>query len=373
MKKRTNIDVRKRNRNAIYRLIYEKGPLSKQEIVSELKISLPTITKDLEELMEKQLITENDSSKSTGGRKPRVYSCNPRIKLGIGIDITHDFISIVLVDLSGNVIDFVREKENFKDCREYYLLAERLLETIIQRNNIVHQQILGVGIVIPAVITPDNKGIVGTLALEISPAFYENIQPYIKYPCLLFNDANAGGYSEYWKLKHVKNMAYLSLSYSIGGSIMINDEIYYGNNQRSCEFGHLTLVPEGRKCYCGKKGCVDAYCSARVLSESSGVNIETFFDRLHSGDPQFSKIWDEYVYYLSIAINNIRMFFDCDVVIGGEIGRYIDPYIEEIRAMVKNRNLFGTSSDYIKISQMKFETAAVGGALFYINEFIKNI
>ena len=46
----------------------------------------------------------------------------------------------------------------------------------------------------------------------------------------------------------------------------------------------MTVAPGGRQCYCGKQGCFDAYCSAKVLKAAGGGSLDTFFERLEAGD-----------------------------------------------------------------------------------------
>ena len=57
----------------------------------------------------------------------------------------------------------------------------------------------------------------------------------------------------------------------------MNNEIYYGDRMHSGEFGHMTLEINGRQCYCGKKGCVDAYCNAQNLSNLTDGDLGRFF------------------------------------------------------------------------------------------------
>ena len=73
----------------------------------------------------------------------------------------------------------------------------------------------------------------------------------------------------------------------------------------------MTLVPDGRPCYCGKKGCLDAYCSAKVLSRPDKTAIwHCFFDGLRAGNPDLQAAWNRISSYLAVAVNNLRMIFD---------------------------------------------------------------
>ena len=113
------------------------------------------------------------------------------------------------------------------------------------------------------------------------------------YPSALLNDANAAVLTEWIGKETCESMVYLSLSNTVGGSVVYQSDrgnvysrdgylkdissMHLGNNWRSGEFGHMVIHPEGRKCYCGKKGCVDAYCSALRLADMEDGILEKFF------------------------------------------------------------------------------------------------
>ena len=62
--------------------------------------------------------------------------------------------------------------------------------------------------------------------------------------------------------QNIAECFYIMLSNNVGGAMIINGKVYSGNNFRPAEVGHMTLVPQGRQCYCGQYGCVDSYLSA---------------------------------------------------------------------------------------------------------------
>ena len=108
----------------------------------------------------------------------------------------------------------------------------------------------------------------------------------------------------------------------------MNKKLHIGDNVRAGEFGHITIEPNGEKCYCGKIGCLDSYVKANLLSDLTNGQLDVFFEELKKGNKKLLKAWNNYLYYLSIAVNNLRMSFDCDIVIGGYIGSYFNEYIE---------------------------------------------
>jgi predicted NBD/HSP70 family sugar kinase len=371
--KASNIEVRKMNKSLIFDYIYRNGQLSKQDIAYALNMSLPTVTQNLKELFSRGLILEDGQFESTGGRKAKAISYNSNACFAVGLDITRNHIGIVLINLGGQVIRNARIRRQFENSEDYFRRLGDLIHQFVEEAKIDGRKICGAGIAVPGILSDDNQTVVYSPVLGFTGGTCESFSRYIPYPCILYNDANAAGFAELWNSEDIHNVVYLSLSDSVGGSILIDNNLYFGENQRSGEFGHMIIVPEGKQCYCGQKGCVDAYCSARILSESSHGNISEFFSLLRAGSEPQTEIWKEYLYHLALTINNLRMLFDCNVILGGYVGSYIDEYIDVIRDMVAKRNTFEVDGSYLKPCSYKLESIAVGAALMHIKKFIDNI
>lgn len=366
--------VKSQNRNNIYKLIYSRKKISKQDIAHELNLSLPTVTQNLNYLKEKGLIQEIGSFQSTGGRRAKMLGCVLDAKVSIGLDITKNHISLVLINLQANVLCSTRTRLQFSDTEEYYKRISEAIERFVDDNLDEPFKILGVGITLPAIIGDDHKTVIYASVLEAPKHFYDKLAPYMKYNFYLYNDANGAGYAEFWNMETTDTLVYLSLSNSVGGAVISNGSVYYGNNNRGAEFGHTTIVPKGRRCYCGQQGCVDAYCSAGLLADLTPEGrLEEFFEGVREGNKQYQSALDEYLYYLSIAVNNLRMSFDCNVILGGYVGSFLTEYLDKIRNMLAIRNTFERDADYISVCNYKFEASAVGAALYYINEYINEI
>ena len=69
-----------------------------------------------------------------------------------------------------------------------------------------------------------------------------------------------------------------------------------------------------------KSGCADAYCAAGALVGESKDSVEQFMQLLQNNDEKAEKKWEEYLDYLAILISNLRMAYDMDIILGGEMG-----------------------------------------------------
>ncbi len=365
----SNIDVKKINKTRIFRYIFSKEKTSHQEVANKLDVSVPTVLQNIKELLALGLVRDNGAFSSTGGRKARAISPIADARYSLGLDITANHLGMVMVDLTGRVLKHTRMHYPFSAEEAYFRGLGEILKEFVASCEAPTEKILGLGIAVPGIVDADEKFLLYSHILGISDFPCERFTEFISYPCRFLNDANAAGFAEF-RNSEVKNTIYLSLSNSVGGSIFLGGKIYLGENMRSGEFGHSTLIPNGKKCYCGKRGCLDAYCSAKILSNQTEGKLALFFEKMDQGDPVCMTVWEKYSEYLSFAVNSLRMNFDCDVILGGYVGSYMEAHIPELKNKLKKLNTFENDAEYLKACQFKQEAAAVGVALSLVEDFI---
>ena len=366
----TNMEVKKNNRNRIFRYIRERGTVSNPDISYNLKISLPTVTQNTKELMERGLVKEIGERKSTGGRRAKALTVAEDFRFAAGIDITRNHVSMMIINLTGEILKYERMQLPYRAEDDYYREVNRKLEQFLDGCIADKDRILGVGISFPGIVDLQKQEITYSHALDVRALPFAKVSSFFPFPCSFFNDANAGAYAEGIQGKSPESFFYLSLSNTVGGAVFHRDELMQGGNFRCGEVGHMTIVPDGSRCYCGKNGCLDAYCSAKLLSDAAEGKLEHFFSSLNQGDERYAGIWDKYTDCLALAVNNIHMVLDCDIVLGGYVGSYVEPYLSGIRRKVADRNTFEESGSFVKTCSYRVGAAALGAALNVIEEFI---
>lgn len=374
LQERTNsAKLKKMNGNRIFKLIYQKGIISKPEIAYQLGISLPTVMQNVRSLQDDGLVEESGVFDSTGGRKAVALSCVKDARLAIGLDITRNHISVVLVNLEGTIIESIREKIPYKNNLEYAKKLGAIVNRFVEESKADTGKILGMGVSVPGVLSNDQQILIDSHVLQVQNVICANLVKFCPFPSVFCNDANAAGTAEIWNKESIESCVYLSLSDSVGGAIILNNKLFRGDNQRGGEFGHITIERGGRRCYCGKKGCLDAYCAASVLSDLTGGSLPDFFQLLREHNPKIMAAWDNYLDYLATAVNNLRMSFDCSVILGGYVGAYMEDYAVDLRKRAAGLNTFEEDGSYIKVCSYRTEAAAVGAALMHITPFISQI
>lgn len=366
-----NMDVKRLNRSNTLRCLLSCDKISQPELAQKLNLSWPTVLQNVKELAALGLVREVGVYESTGGRKAKAYAPVLDAKLAMGLNITQNHVGLVLVDLSGEIIRYSRKKQVFSFDEDYMKRLGELVADFLEDHE--REKILGIGVSLPGIVNEERNRLLHSHALGIHDVATERFSQYLPFPCIFLNDADAAGVAELWRQPGMKNFVYLSLSNTVGGAVINGGQLYTGNNLRAGEFGHITLVPNGRKCYCGKIGCLDSYLSAKVLSSHTNGNLAQFFELLREQDETACEMWMEYLQYLAIAVNNLRMSFDCEVIAGGYVGAFMDEFGEPLREMLENRNTFEADGGYLKACSYKLEASAVGAALQYVEMFLQQV
>lgn len=368
-KSASNMDVKRINKINIYREILKNERISQKELADRTNISWPTVLQNVGELREMGLIQDVGAFQSTGGRKAKAIAPIRDAKFSIGADITSNHISLVLVDLAGSIRASIRTRISFENTASYYENLAGLISDFLSENKVTDDKILGIGISFPGITDDDSGKIASSHVLGIPNMSYSRVSRHLPYPALFVNDANAAGFAEMRDLKGHSGI-YLSLSNSVGGAVFVDGKLYEGEHHRGGEFGHMTLFPGGQLCYCGKKGCVDAYCASLRLSDHTGGDLDAFFQKVARKDPEILSVWEEYLTNLAYAVNNLRMSFDCDIILGGYVGAHFDQFLDQLAEKLEELNTFEIDGSYLKPCRYKLEASALGAALQWTEHFI---
>ena len=256
------------------------GECTLSELTKELHISVPTITKLVQELIEDDIVNDLGKVETPGGRRPNVFGLANSAIYFVGVNVGRDNMTYVVTDLQNNIIKEVTdtsfELQNRPQCLEKICAN---IEDFVENCGVDRSKILGVGVSIVGRVNPET-GRSYTYFTSSEESLRDIIQERIKIRVLLENDTRARCYAEYncSRSKEENDIIYLHLGRGVAIGIVIDGKLYYGKNGFAGEFGHIPFFDNETICACGKKGCLETEVSGIAIEEKmikqikSGVN-----------------------------------------------------------------------------------------------------
>lgn len=371
----TTINLKKINRAKVYQYIYRTKQTSKQQIVQDLQMGLSTVSQNLSILEEEGLIERNGFFDSTGGRKAQAIRIVPDHRISIGVGILKNMFHITAVDLYGNAVCTDTSPIPYANTDAYYDQVAEKIQAFLSGSNYTPEKILGISFATQGITSSDNSTVTYGKIMDNTGMRLEDFSSRLPCPCHLEHDSKSAAALELWNHPDLDSAVIFLLNRNLGGAVITNGRIHQGTSMHSGVIEHMCINPDGPLCYCGNRGCLETYCSANSLEESSGLPVKEFFPALREDkDARLRQIWEDYLKHLAFAMRNMNMVIDAPVIISG----YLAPYFteEDIGRLLEHINAaspFALERDQILVGTHGQYTPAVGAALYFVNEFIRSI
>ncbi len=184
----------------------------------------------------------------------------------VGIDLGGTNVRLALVSLQGKILSrWERATASMPD--QAALVSTLAADLAIAGEEARSQgwEVKGVGIGVPGLIRPAEGLVVfspNVPALNECPLI-ALLAPQVNWPLFLENDANLFALGEHWLGAGVghQHMLGITLGTGVGGGLILNGQVWAGTEGTAGEIGHMTVDPEGRKCHCGNRGCLETLAS----------------------------------------------------------------------------------------------------------------
>lgn len=397
-------NIKDNNRKAILSLFRFSEELSLGDVAKTVKLSKTTVKKIVFELLEQGYIVSAGKGASTGegGKKPNLFRFNPVRKyiIVLSMNTISTAACIYLMDLAsefhyqedlvfgegpisyGNTVKVYADAVN-RTKEKFGLKAEQIYAITLATDGIVDVQKGRLAYSFHNQWEEDMPFADDlSAAMALSPVphiFLENICSYLGYAELISTDY------------HNSNVAFIYADVHTGGCIIRKGSLVHSNRGYSGEFGHMILDDRSDTvCSCGARGCFEALVSTeRLLKRARAgekrcpdslvfcetpLNLQTIFAAANKDDAFARELMDEIIRWFSLAINNITIVYDPDVVIiqGSyrEAGEYfINGLYRAIRALPFYRGKYNPSIIYSRIDQAL--AMAKGGSYYATAHYLQ--
>ncbi|WP_068674194.1 ROK family protein [Oceanobacillus sp. Castelsardo] len=375
--------VKKENKALVLEKIIENSPISRADIASSTGLNKGTVSSLVNELLEEQLIYESGPGKSSGGRRPVMLLFNQVAGYSIGIDLGVNYILGVLTDLKGNICS--EKKVSFNNLTYEEILDKlfKIIDSLISSTTSSPYGIVGIGIGVPGVVDSYKKILLAPNLNWRNVDLKAVLVEKYNIPVIIENEANAGAYGEkkFGVGKNHNNIVYVSVGIGIGVGLILNGNLYSGNNGFSGELGHMTIEVNGTKCSCGNQGCWELYASEKSLlldakrsdlQNTEDFSLETIIDRANSGESDSIHLFEKTGKYLGVGINNIINIFNPEQVIIGNRMAEAEKWIRKpLIDWIKNQTLWFSQKDLkVDFSNLLTHSTALGVAAFSAEDFL---
>ena len=304
----------------------------------------------------------------------------------VGIDIGGTNTVFGIVDARGTIVASSSIKTGaYAEIEEYVdAVCQNLLPLIVANGGVDKVKGIGIG-------APNGNFYSGTI--EFAPNLpWKGVIPLatmfeerLGIPTALTNDANAAAIGEmtYGAARGMKDFIMITLGTGVGSGIVINGQLVYGHDGFAGELGHVIIRRDGRQCGCGRKGCLETYCSATGVTRSArefltsstepsllraipaeSITSKDVYDAAVKGDKLALDIFEFTGQILGEAIADFIAFSSPEAIIlfGGlaKSGEYIFRPIQ--KAIDENILTIYKGKTKLLMSELKDADAAVLGA-----------
>ena len=263
-------DLRRDNRSVLLWSLYFNQPLSRQELSRSTGLSPASVSNVTRELIGEGVVVEAGSVDSDGGRPRVLLRMNPDHGYVIGVDVGETRIRVELFDLMMTVRATADSPLNPHEHGVDEVVDRILagLATVLADGGVAASAVLGVGIGVPGVVEQGTEALVHgqTYGWDAVP-LERLLRTGTQLPLHIDNGAKTMGQAELWfgAGRGAQNAVIALLGSGVGASIISGGSTYRGSTSSAGEWGHTTIMVDGRTCRCGSSGCLEAYVGAEAI------------------------------------------------------------------------------------------------------------
>lgn len=344
--------IRDINTSNIIETIIKEAPISRADISKKTNLTKATVSTIVQNLIDANIVDETISSEKTVGRKSFLLELLPQSGHCISLDVDLDIIKIMVSDLSGQKILFGKKKVNNSSS-----LASNIIPLIQEYNSKTEPSSFGLMGISVAMRFPcrENKEF-QILKEEVASEFSVNV--YV-YDHSIFSVLGENAYSaKSDNIVFVNNLNFISMGFINKGNLMTSQ------NCGAYLLGRTVIESSASKTL-DSLASLSSILEYTAIKKGHTVTLAMFFDFLKSNDPVAEKAASLFIKYMSIALNNIMIFYSPDVIVIN------CPLTSSDEIFLRLKNSLGKNKSILYRSVLNEDAALYGGSAYCIMKFLK--
>jgi glucokinase-like ROK family protein len=379
------------NRSRAFEVLKAERVVSRPGLADRTGLSRATASVLADELLSAGLAEDVGLGASTGGRPPMLLRFNPHAAYALGARMADRAWSIVITDLDAQV---VQRTEAFISGEPPAAAVAALRDGVasLQERFDRDKLLPAIGLGTPGLVDV-RSGIIET-AVDVNwfkVPIRQMVEEALGLQVFVANRSKVGALAELWHgaEEGISDLIYISIGTGVAAGIVHSGELFLGTNSSAGELGHITVLPDGPRCPCGNRGCLQQLVSgpaiadaarARLRTDSSSllhelcgryperISAEVVFRAAEGGDELALRLVSDVARYLGIAIANlINLFNPQRIILGGPNGRAAQVLLDPLRQEVQQRAMaYPLSAVEITANSLGPDTGAIGAAVLVL-------
>ena len=310
--------LRRINERRLLEAIQQHGPSSRAALTRVSGLTAPTVSKAVEALLKRGLIEELAPAEQALGRPGRLVRMAAASACVLGAVIDADTCCVVATGLDGMVTE--ERTIRFATPTGYPALLDSVEEACRTLMHASTAVVHGVGLSVPGLVNERLREIVFSPNLHLldkhNPA--RDLEARLGVPCVLVQESDALVLGEwlYGDARGLDDFAVLDAATGLGLGVMSGGRLLAGHSGMAGEVGHVTVVPDGVRCGCGNRGCLETLATdaalVRLIGEKLGraISVDAAAELLATRPADFQHELRAVTEYLAIAIAAVINIFN---------------------------------------------------------------
>jgi predicted NBD/HSP70 family sugar kinase len=324
----TQQGMRRRNLARVMHTVSAEGPLSRAAVASRIGLTRAAVSTLVDELIRSGLIEELGPERpGRVGRPGSALAVSRRGPAGIGAEIGVDHLAVCAVDLRGEIrARAVRHGVNRGRSPEP-VVAEltALVRQIVAEADEEGLWPAGLALAVPGLVARDGRTVVRAPNLDWHDTDLGALLP-AELPPAVDNEANFGGLAELWLGEDTpRDFLHVSAEIGIGAAVVVDGRLLRGTRGFAGELGHVPVWPDGPRCACGGRGCLEQYAGEEAVLRAAGLEpgedrVGLLATRAADGDRAVRRALRDAGTALGIALTGaVNLLDPRTVVLGGAL------------------------------------------------------
>ncbi len=371
------------NTSLVINLVKVAGQLSRADLARESNLSPAAVSAIVGRLIRSGILYEVARGRSKGGRPPVLLSLNEKAGHVVGIKLKDSGLTAVVTDLNAERLhSFEMDVPLVGDPKAALDAIEEAFKRALKESGISRRKLIGVGIGLPGVVDP-SEGLVhfSQILRWRQVAVQEPLRRRLRTPVWVDNDVNTVAVADkyFGAGSGINHFLTLTVGRGIGLGIVIGGEIYRGAIGGAGEFGHITVLPGGPPCQCGRSGCLESIVAEPAIRAKASevrqhqVEISEIVELAEAGDEEMVRILAEAGEILGLALANLVTILNPErLIVSGEGVRLGRSFFDPMKQALQRSAFAGFGGPLpVVIEPWGDDAWAVGAATLVLRELFK--